>query len=31
MVNFIKKKGKKLKGYTTERFVPGNAVIRLIS
>ena len=33
MVNFIKKKpkkGKKQKGYTTERFMPGNAVIMLI-
>ena len=33
MVNFIKKmskNGKKQKGYTTERFMPGNAVIMLI-
>ena len=32
-VNFIKKmskNGKKQKGYTTERFMPGNAVIMLI-
>ena len=34
MVNFIKKKvhkGKKQKGYTTERFMPGNAVINKCS
>ena len=33
MVNFIKKKAqkaKKQKGYTTERFMPENAVIMLI-
>ena len=33
MVNFVKKwpkKGKKQKGYATERFMPGNAVIMLI-
>ena len=33
MVNFItkrSKKGKKQKRYTTERFMPGNAVIMLI-